>query len=123
MGNIIALPNDTTSGAKKIDWESMVTAWKNSELTRKEFCEQHQLNHNQFLYQRVKYDQKRRHLPEWLSVQQDGKKSPLPLAQGIPPLATGFLLKTHQGDQLSIPAGADASTLKILLAFMRESTC
>jgi len=123
MENIIALPNDASSEVKKIDWESMVAAWKNSGLTRKEFCEQHQLNHNQFLYQRVKYDQKRRHLPEWLSVQQSEKKSPPLPAQGIPPLATGFLLKTHQGDQLSIPAGADAPTLKILLAFMRESTC
>src|SRR5271154_5355447 len=78
MENIIALPNDASSEVKKIDWESMVAAWKNSGLTRKEFCEQHQLNHNQFLYQRVKYDQKRRHLPEWLSVQQSEKKSPPP---------------------------------------------
>lgn len=73
MENIIALPNDATNGVKKIDWRSMIAAWKSSGLTRKEFCEQHQLNHNQFLYQRVKYDQKRGHPPEWLSVQQREK--------------------------------------------------
>ena len=123
MENIIALPNDASSEVKKIDWESMIAAWKSSGLTRKEFCEQHQLNHNQFLYQRVKYDQKGRHLPEWLSVQQSEKKSLPPPTMGITPLATGFLLKTPQGHQLSIPAGADAPTLKILLAFMRERVC
>jgi hypothetical protein len=123
MENIIALPNDAAAEAKKIDWESMVSAWKSSRLTRKEFCEQHQLNHNQFLYQRVKYDQKRGHPPEWLSVQQSEKKSSASPATGVAPMVTGFLLKTPQGHQLSIPAGADAPTLKILLAFMRESTC
>ena len=123
MENIIALPNDATNGVKKIDWRSMIAAWKSSGLTRKEFCEQHQLNHNQFLYQRVKYDQKRGHPPEWLSVQQSGKKPSASPIMGVTPMATGFLLKTPQGHQLSIPASADVPTLKILLAFMRESTC
>lgn len=123
MENIIALPNTATDEVKKIDWESMVSAWKSSKLTRKEFCEQHQLNHNQFLYQRVKYDQKPRRPPEWLSVQQSEKKLSASPITSVAPMTTGFLLKTPQGHQLSIPAGADTPTLKILLAFMREGTC
>jgi len=123
MENIIALPNTATDEVKKIDWEAMVATWKSSRLTRKEFCEQHQLNHNQFLYQRVKCDQKRGHSPEWLSVQQSEKKSSASPATGVAPMPAGFLLKTSQGHQLSIPASADAPTLKILLTFMRESTC
>ena len=124
MKNNENLANDSASEVSNANWKEIVSAWQSSGLTRKDFCEQRQINYHQFLYQRCKYGQKSKPvLPEWLSVQQSEKKLLPPPTLGIAPLATGFLLKTPRGHQLSIPAGADTPTLKILLAFMGESTC
>lgn len=111
--------------SQPVDWFKMITKWEKSGLTRKLFCEQYQLDYHQFLYQRAKWNQKNRApLPSnWLSIPR-GENKLIPAPEGVPTAPSpGFLLKTIQGYQLTIPFSADTSTLKTLLSFMKEVSC
>jgi hypothetical protein len=106
----------------RLDWEFLVAAWRTSGLTREEFCQQHQLNYRQFLYQIIKLRSRKPQPSPWLSVKQASLKSSLISTTATAAQTTsGFLLRSLQGHQLSIPLDADTPTLKILLAFMREN--
>ena len=125
MENAPSLSNDSLSESKRLNWELLVEEWKSSGLTQKQFCDQKQVDYCQFRYQRTRFGDKRKSsLPNWLNVQPGEKKS-LPISPAAPtqPLPGYFVLKTPQGSQLSIPAGADANTLKILLNFIGENPC
>ena len=123
MENENALSETLSPELTNLDLESLAVAWETSGLTRQTFCERHQINYRQFVYQRSKLNEKRKHKSsKWLAVKQTLAKSPsISAATTATTPLPAFLLRSAQGHQLSIPLDADTPTLKILLAFMREN--
>ena len=107
---------------ENVNWELLATSWESSGLTRQAFCEQHQINYRHFVYQRNKFNAKRKpKASPWLAVKQAQPKSPVIPVTTSATLPPSFLLRSSQGHQWSIPLDADTPTLKVLLAFIREN--
>jgi hypothetical protein len=106
----------SSSIADACNWQEMIKAWEQSDMTQKAFCKAHGLNYNSFAYQRGQLMQQASKIPPLLPV-----KISQPKQVATTTLATQCcIVQWPCGIKLTVPPGTDAATLKTLIAYLGE---
>lgn len=112
--SIISVPRSAASNPvsitkEKLNWPLIIKQWNESNLSQSAFCKLHNVDYNQFLYNRSKI------------THNDGTKPRLLPVEILPnttqsPLNNQFILHYPNGLKLSIPSSVDPVALKSLLS-------
>jgi hypothetical protein len=102
----------------EVNWPDIIRQWESSGTPQKEFCHQHALSYNSFVFQRMQLKKAQQATsgitPRLLSVTKEKEADTI-----NPPFTpVGFVVQWPNGIRLCVPPQADAATLGALLSHL-----